>query len=92
MTVRWTLLASRDLDDALTWIADRNEPAATKVGGRIRQAAELLMTFPESGRPGSVAGTREKLCLPYPYVIVYEIRDTGDVWILRLYHMAQDQP
>lgn len=92
MRVRWTKLASRDLATAITRISNSNPAAAAKVAARIRAAADLLGTHPEIGRPGTVAGTREKLCLPYPYLIVYEIHGAEEVWVLRLYHMAQDWP
>jgi len=92
MRVRWTRLARTDLDAALSYISARNPAAARKVGARIRDAAHKLETHPLIGRPGTVSGTREKLTLPYPYVIVYEVAEEQDeVRILRVYHMAQDR-
>lgn len=33
------------------------------------------------------------LALPFPYVLVYEVReDISEVWILCIYHMAQNRP
>lgn len=91
MIVRWTRSAARDLTEAMAWISERNPQAAVEVATRIRAASERLGTHPEIGRTGSVEGTREKLCLPYPYLIVYEIRAVDEVWILRLFHMAQER-
>lgn len=92
MKIRWTRSARADLDAAQAYISTRNPAAARKVGARIRDAASRLAARPLIGRPGSVAGTREKLALPYPYVIVYEIAEAqGEIHILRVYHMAQDR-
>ena len=92
MKVRWTRHARSDLDDAQSYISAFNPTAARKVGARIRDAVRRLEKNPRLGRPGTVSGTREKLALPYPYVIVYEIaEDRDEIWILRVYHMAQDR-
>jgi toxin ParE1/3/4 len=90
---RWASLAQRDLTAIADWISAESPASAAKVGARIRDAASKLTTHPLIGRPGTVVGTREKLALPYPYIIVYEVRDDlNEVWILRVFHMAQDRP
>ena len=92
MSVRWTKLALGDLKAIRDHISEEDRQAARRVGARLRDAAAKLARHPHLGRPGSVDGTREKLALPYPYIIVYEVSETGgDVVILRLYHMAQDR-
>jgi addiction module RelE/StbE family toxin len=92
MKVRWTRLARSDLEAAYNYISAHNPAAAAKVGARIRDAVGRLESNPHLGRPGTIPGTREKLALPYPYVIVYETaEDENVVRILRVYHMAQDR-
>jgi toxin ParE1/3/4 len=93
MRVRWSRLARTDLEDIRKYIAAANPKTARRVGARIREAASRLSKQPFLGRPGSVPGTREKLTLPYPYVIVYEVNEQArEVWILRVYHMVRTRP
>jgi addiction module RelE/StbE family toxin len=54
-------------------------------------AARRLRDFPESGRPGRVAGTRELVVTGTPYVAAYQVTDTA-VRILRVLHGAQQWP
>jgi toxin ParE1/3/4 len=64
------------------------------VDDRIRVQVGRLARYPESGRPGRVAGTRElviRLIRRTPYVAAYRI--AGDtVRILRVLHGAQQWP
>jgi toxin ParE1/3/4 len=51
----------------------------------------LLSSMPDRGKPGRVAGTREKFFLPWPYFVVFRI--VGDeVRILRIRHTARRWP
>jgi plasmid stabilization system protein ParE len=71
MKVTWGRRARRDLRKLVTYIADDSVQAAEKVAARILKAAESLARTLRSGRPGRVAGTRERIvgnplhsCLP----------------------------
>ena len=93
MKVRWSRMASSDLAGISRYIRQFDPAAAKRVGQRIKAAAERLSCFPELGRIGSVEGTREKLALPYPYLIIYEIETVrSEIWILRVYHTSQNRP
>lgn len=59
MTIRWQLAALTDLANIRDYIARENAPAARFVESRIRRAIDRLELFPDSGRAGIVAGTRE---------------------------------
>jgi plasmid stabilization system protein ParE len=62
------------------------------VGQRLRNAAELLASFPQMGRPGALAGTRELVVQGLPYLIVYRIEGQGQIVVLGVYHGAQKRP
>ena len=55
----------------------------------IREAAHQLSQFPDSGRPGKVAGTRELVLPQWPYIVVYRVM-SDEVQILRAFHAATD--
>ncbi len=94
--VFWSAEALRELQDAITYIADKNPAAARRVRDEIRGAAERLGTA-AIGRPGRVAGTFEKPVVGRPYIIAYALAASPDgggerVVILRVIHTARDWP
>jgi len=92
MIIRWSRLAERDLAGIESHIMRNSPAAARRMVAHIIGLIDDLADFPDSGRIGSVKGTREKLALPFPYVIVYESLSTRkEIWIARIYHMAQDR-
>nr|HAQ92871.1 type II toxin-antitoxin system mRNA interferase toxin, RelE/StbE family [Afipia sp.] len=68
-----------------------NPRAAIAVDERIATAARRLVDFPESGRPGRVAGTRELVITGTPYVAAYAVT-AETIRILRVLHGAQRWP
>jgi toxin ParE1/3/4 len=50
-----------------------------------------LEMFPNRGRVGRIAGTRELVFAPLPYIAVYRVNDKV-AEILRIYHSAQNWP
>ena len=50
-----------------------------------------LETFPNRGRSGRIAGTRELVFASLPYIAVYRVKNDA-VEILRIYHSAQNWP
>jgi len=58
---------------------------------RIRDHVDSLLRFPESGRPGRFAGTRELVIGRTPYLAIYRSAD-GVIHMLRLLHGAQSWP
>ena len=92
MRLRYTALASRDIENIHKFIAEHNPNAATRVAGAIRAAAERLRFLPLIGRPGMVADTREWVVTGLPYIIIYRVDNSNDtIIILRVYHGAQSR-
>ncbi len=90
MSIRWLSSALAELAHIYEYIARDNSKAAARVFVQIRKATRQLATFPETGRPGHVAGTRELVVSGLPYVVVYRV--TGDaVEILRVVHTSMDR-
>ncbi|CAM5279242.1 MAG: type II toxin-antitoxin system RelE/ParE family toxin [Xanthobacteraceae bacterium] len=91
MKLVWSAFAPADRDGIFSHIEAENPRAAIAVDERIAAAARLLLDFPESGRPGRVAGTRELVVIGTPYIAAYVVMpDT--VRILRVLHGAQRWP
>lgn len=89
MTVRWLLGAMLSLRAVHSHIALENPSAARRVIRAVRTSTVRLGEFPESGKPGTVAGTRELVVRKLPYDIVYRLVG-GDVEILRVLHTSTD--
>jgi len=91
MRLAWTEPALRDLVAIRTFIARDNPAAAARQVDLILNSAAGLVRFPESGRPGRWAGTRELVVGRTPYLVPYRVR--GDaIEILRVLHGRQRWP
>ncbi|MDJ1370994.1 type II toxin-antitoxin system RelE/ParE family toxin [Gulosibacter molinativorax] len=90
MKVIWAPQAISDRDEIWAYIDEDNPVAAAQVDERFSAAAARLASFPELGKSGLIAGTRE--LTPYNnYRMVYEI--AGDeVWILAIVHTSRLWP
>lgn len=91
MKLVWSAFALSDRDGIFTYIEAENPRAAIMVDERIAAAARRLVEFPESGRPGRVAGTRELVVVGTPYVAAYTATESS-IRILRVLHGAQQWP
>jgi toxin ParE1/3/4 len=90
--VVWTRKASGHLRAAYDyWARERSEAAADEMLERIFGAVEILPRFPDAGRPGRIAGTRELVISPTPFIAAYRIR-RSKVEILSLLHGARKWP
>ena len=92
MRVRYTKLAHDHLRELRRVSQSRFGAAtATSTMRRIDSAISDLVLFPERGRQGRVAGTRELIMTGTPFVIAYRITDR-DVQILAVLHAARRWP
>nr|WP_280520087.1 type II toxin-antitoxin system RelE/ParE family toxin [Rhizobium cremeum] len=87
----WSAFAISDRDGIFTHIEANNPVAAIAIDERIASAARRLVDFPDSGRPGRVAGTRELVISGTPYICAYVVTATA-IRILRVLHGAQQWP
>jgi toxin ParE1/3/4 len=90
MKIRWLLTALDRLAAVRAHIGEENPRAAAHVADRIEQSVARLATFPNSGRPGSVPGTREIVISGLPYLLVYRVVES-EVQVLRLFHDREDR-
>ncbi|ACL62913.1 type II toxin-antitoxin system mRNA interferase toxin, RelE/StbE family [Methylobacterium nodulans] len=91
MKLVWSAFALSDRGGIFTHIEADNPAAAIVIDERIVAATRRLRDFPESGRPGRIAGTRELVVTGTPYIAAYQV--TGEtVRILRVLHGAQQWP
>jgi addiction module RelE/StbE family toxin len=90
--IEWTEQATRHLDQARDYISLANsEEVAARVVTHIVTSVQHLATFPMSGRPGRVRGTRELVIANSPFIVAYGIEKERIV-ILAIYHGAQQWP
>lgn len=90
MRVVWTPEAEQDREEVWEYIEADSVAAAARMDELFSNAAAQLVDFPELGRPGKIAGTRELLAHEN-YRLVYEI-DGDTVWMLALVHTARLWP
>ena len=91
MDVRWSPEAADDLERICDRIERENPAAAQRVAEIIYERCGTLAEFSNRGRAGRIAGTRELVFAPLPYIAVYRVRQDV-VEIARIYHSAQDWP
>lgn len=91
MRIRWTRLASSDLEAVSNYVASDNPQAAARVVLRIINAVEHLADHPHLGRMGRVPDTRELVISMTPYIVPYRVRG-GDMEILRVLHSSMRWP
>jgi len=91
MRIEWSAFAQADRDAIFDYIEADSPRSAVSVDDRIRVQVEALAKFPESGRLGRVAGTRELVIQRTPYIAAYRI-DGDTVRVLRVLHGARQWP
>jgi len=89
--IEWTEQATQQLDQAHDYITLSNSEVAAQITMHIATSVQQFATFPMSGRPGRVPGTRELIVSNSPFVAAYRIEKERIV-ILAIYHGAQQWP
>ncbi len=88
--LRWEAEARRQYRDSLTYIATQNAAAAEGLGDEIARKLDLVAQFPEIGRRGRVARTRELVVHPN-YIVVYAVRK-NTIDVIRFLHVRKLYP
>ena len=91
MTVVWTEVAIRHLESVWDYLSVESRSVAESPLARILDAVENLGRYPELGRRGRIAHTRELVIPDTPFLIAYRIRN-GIVEILAVLHGARRWP
>jgi addiction module RelE/StbE family toxin len=91
MNLEWSAFAIADREAIFDYIEADSPRAAVEIDNRIQEAIEVLIEFPEIGRPGRVEGTWELVIQRTPYLAAYQIRANAVV-VLRGLHGAQQWP
>lgn len=91
MQLRWTEAAAADLERIADYLFSDAPERASRLIRSIYEAPESLLSFPQRGRPGKKAGTRELVLSPLPWIVVYTVRDDV-VHVVRILHGAQRWP
>lgn len=86
MRIRWTIDAVDDLENIHSYIGTHDPRAAERVVRILVDGVATLDGFPERGRAGRVANTRELVFPSLPFIVVYEV--DSEVMILRILHAA----
>ena len=88
MQVHWTNAAVRDFTDICDYVEQHSGKAtAHRIALSVHTVIELLVEFPEHGKPGRKPNTRELVMAGLPYLAIYRIGN-GAVEILRILHGA----
>lgn len=91
MRLVWALASLEDREGIFSHLEADSPRAAVHVDEQIVLATRRLLDFPESGRPGRVAGTRELVIPRTPFIAVYAV-SADKIRILRVLHGAQVWP
>lgn len=90
MRIAWTFKARLQRDEIWAHIASDNIQAAIDLDESISRTMRRVETFPDSGRPGLVHGTRE--VFPHEsYRLIYRV-DRDLITVLALVHTARQWP
>lgn len=88
MKVLWTSPALAHVREIESYLQERNAAAAARTVSRIEERVAQLALFPELGREGREAGTREIVVTETRYVVSYRLA-YGRVEVLAVVHGAR---
>ena len=91
MNIVWSPRAVSHLSGLRACIARERPDAVGRVAGTILDGVERLAEWPNLGRPGRAAGTRELVVPGTPYIIPYRLRGER-LEVIAVFHGRQKWP
>jgi toxin ParE1/3/4 len=91
MKIEWSRFALADRDEIFNYIEAESPKAAVRIDACFVEQVKSLMAFPNRGRQGRIAGTRELVITTTPYIVTYCVGNDA-IRILRVLHGAQAWP
>lgn len=91
MILVWTETAIRDLESVWDYLASEKLSVADSQLERILDAVETLAQYPELGRKGRIASTRELVITDTPFLVAYRVHKR-EVQMLAVLHGARRWP
>lgn len=91
MKIEWSRFALADRDQIFDYIEVDSPKAAVRIDACFVEQVKSLITFPNQGRQGRIAGTRELVITTTPYIVTYRVGNDA-IRILRVLHGAQSWP
>lgn len=88
MNLRYTTLALRQIDVALSYIEARSPQGAASLRDRILAVVALVQDHPYAAQATSRQNTRRVVLAPYPYALFYRVTAT-EVIVTRFRHTAR---
>jgi toxin ParE1/3/4 len=85
MRVVWRARARADIDSMLAHVSPESPAGAARMHAQVLSMIDLLMAWPDLGKPSRKAGVRELVVPHTPYVLLYRHRGRK-VFILRVLH------
>lgn len=91
LPIKWTPLAEAEASEIHRYIAADSAGAADRQLDLVLDSIQGLGLFPQKGRTGRVAGTRELVVPGTPYIVVYRLR-AASIQILSILHGGRRWP
>ena len=92
MNIRFTRTALSDVQYISEYLTQESSDSISHtVLSRIYDAIKSLTQFPEQGRKGRIAGTRELIVSQLPFIVAYRVQK-DELQILTVMHAARRWP
>lgn len=91
MKLEWSPLALADREVIFSFMVKKSPASAIAVDERIAASVRRLQLFPQIGRAGRVAGTRELVLENAPFVVAYRL-GAETITVLRVLHSSKRWP
>ena len=92
MKIQWLKKPKEDLRESFRYLAERNPDAAWRLRDEVEKRVWVLTEHPKIAPSGRVQGTRELQVNGWDYVVIYRVKTTSLIQILRVLHHAQQWP